>query len=308
MKKKKDLIPNFYKIYNKFKSNGAIFPPKEEPNFYKYIAIDDPNNQNLKNKNETEYKEEQDNINNNGINEFEYMENIKNKLNSLEIEKKYKKLVSFLLKMLDNIKIANIYIDNGDIKKLKEPIDIITKGNLSLMDTISSGKLKDEKLLEITLGITEDINQTLAREEQMKEGNRPIKFNSYFVVNENINIKKKKVVLNPKNSPNKNEQNNTNNNNNNKNNINEIMDTISSNLPKVKNELSNISGNIINNNFFNKFDPSKDINLNQIVHYIGPFGQNKNNQNNNNINGNNAMSQDEIDRKQELKELKDLFY
>ena len=80
----------------------------------------------------------------------------------------------------------------------------------ALIDTISSGRLKDEKLMELTLGTTEDINQTLSREEDFKTGNRPKKFTSYFILNEIIPNKnnmrtrakseKKKVSLNPKNN------------------------------------------------------------------------------------------------------------
>ena len=42
--------------------------------------------------------------------------------------------------------------------------------------------------MEITLATTEDINQTLSREEELKQGNIPNKFTSYFVLNEIIPI------------------------------------------------------------------------------------------------------------------------
>jgi len=35
---KKDVVPNFYKIYNKFRMNGVVFPPKEQPNYYNFIS------------------------------------------------------------------------------------------------------------------------------------------------------------------------------------------------------------------------------------------------------------------------------
>jgi len=143
------------------------------------------------------------------------MESIKNKLKASNFEHKYRRLVAFFAKMHDNIKIANISIDNRNINNLKEAINTIKKGNKTLIDTISSGRLKDEKLMEITLGTTEDINQTLSREEEMKSGNRPNKFVSYFVLNEIIPIKnnnskrakseKRKVNLNQRNNFNNNQ-------------------------------------------------------------------------------------------------------
>ena len=45
--------------------------------------------------------------------------------------------------------------------------------------------------MEITLGTTEDINQTLGRDEDIKNGYKPNKFKSYFVINNVIRIKNK---------------------------------------------------------------------------------------------------------------------
>ena len=47
--------------------------------------------------------------------------------------------------MHDNIKIANIAIDKRNLNNLKEAINTIKKGNKTLIDTIGSGRLKDEK-------------------------------------------------------------------------------------------------------------------------------------------------------------------
>ena len=294
---KKEVIPNFYKIYNKFKVNGVVFPPREESNYYKYILKNPsskPNYKNEDNKNNEDYEDnEEKNDYTNDNEEFSYMESIKNKLKASNFEHKYRRLVAFLAKMHDNIKIANISIDNRNINNLKEAISTIKKGNKTLIDTIGSGRLKDEKLMEITLGTTEDINQTLSREEEMKSGNRPNKFMSYFVLNEIIPIKnnnnnnkrakseKKKVNLNQRNNFNKNNQNNNDNSNNNNNikNIDDIFGLFSSNQPKATNETSNFSGNMFNNNNNNE-------NNNMISNYYSNQNQNINNNFNNNNNNN----------------------
>ena len=297
---KKDVIPNFYKIYNKFKVNGVVFPPREESNYYKYILKNPsskPNYKNENNKNNEDYEDnEEKNDDTNDNEEFSYMESIKNKLKASNFEHKYRRLVAFLVKMHDNIKIANISIDNRNINNLKDAINTIKKGNKTLIDTISSGRLKDEKLMEITLGTTEDINQTLSREEEMKSGNRPNKFVSYFVLNEIIPIKnnnskrakseKRKVNLNQRNNFNKNNQNNNDNSNNNNNikNIDDIFGLFSTNQPTSTNETSNFSGNMFNNN------------NNQDNNMINNYYSNQNqNINNNNFGNNNAFQNFQMD-------------
>ena len=299
--KKRDAVPNFSKVYNKFKSNGVVFPPREESNYYKYIANNNPSKQNYNYKNEDDYEdnkndEEEDYNDFSDNNEFSYMESIKNKLKVSNFEHKYRRLVSFLVKMHDNIKLANIYIDRRELNRLKDPINTIKKGNKTLIDTISSGRLKDEKLMEITLGTTEDISQTISREEEMKTGNKPKKFNSYFVINEIIPNKnnnkmrakseKKKITLNPRNKMEQNNFNNFNNNNNNNNNnniknVDDIFDLFSATKPVVGNEQSNYQGNAFNNNNNNNFMGNSNNNF---------MGNNNNNfmdnNNNNNFMGN----------------------
>ena len=200
-KNKKDVVPNFFKIYNKFQMNGVVFPPTEQPNYYNFILKSNPNppsyntvnseeKNNIKENNNDEYEFEENN-NNNNYNDFEYMDSIKDKLKISNFESKYRRLVAFLVNMHNNIKSANVFIDRKEITKLKDPINTIRKGNKTLIDTISSGRLKDEKLMEITLATTEDINQTLEREEELKIGNKPKKFTSYFVLNDIIPIKSK---------------------------------------------------------------------------------------------------------------------
>ena len=304
---KKDVIPNFSKIYNKFKVNGVVFPPKEQANYYSYITNTSSSNYN--NYGNEEYSkddkdEEQNNDNDfDDNNDFEYIESIKNKLKVQNFENKYRRLVAFLVNMHNNIKSANIHIDKKELSKLKEPINVIRKGNNTLIDTISSGRLKDEKLMDITLATMEDINQTLAREEELKKGNRPNKFNSYFILNEIIPIKnksrirakseRKKGNLNKRINYDKINKNENIEKNKNINNIDDIFDLFSTN--KNTNSNNNIpnnnaqNNNIISNYFTNQNTNTNFFDLNQNDDIQN--NHNNNDFNNYNINNENPMNQ-----------------
>ena len=109
------------------------------------------------------------------------MSSLLNELKEQNFEHKYRRLVNFLVTMQDNIKMANILIDKR--KNLKDIINTLREGNNTLIDTINSGRLEDRKLMEITLGTSQDINQTLNWEEDFKNGYKPKKFISYFCLN-----------------------------------------------------------------------------------------------------------------------------
>ena len=106
---KKDVVPNFFKIYNKFQMNGVVFPPKEQPNYYNYISKINTNPINYKHEEieePKEVKEDNDEDNNEfeeNTNNFEYIESIKNKLKVSNFESKYRRLVTFLVNMHNNI-------------------------------------------------------------------------------------------------------------------------------------------------------------------------------------------------------------
>ena len=318
---KKDVVPNFYKIYNKFRMNGVVFPPKEQPNYYNFISKNNPGppsykkekfeeSKDIKDNFDEEEENEENNSNNKTNNDFEYIESIKDKLKISNFESKYRRLVAFLVNMHNNIKTANQFIDRKEISKLKDPINTIKKGNKTLMDTISSGRLKDEKLMDITLATTEDINQTLEREEELKAGNKPNKFTSYFILNEVIPIKnkgrmrakseRKKGVLNKRSTyekPNKNEKNIT---NTNIQNVNDIFDLFSNSNTNTN---SNISSNITNNNnqnnnMISNYFTNQNTSNNKFFD-INPIDdmQNFNNNNNdfNNYNNNNENKMNQMD-------------
>ena len=191
---KRSALPNFYSVYNKLRNSNVQFPNDFESNYQKYISNSSSNNHkksnNYENRND-DYENENENENSDKDDgeTFIYMDSLKNKLKVPNFEHKYRRLVNFLVKMHDNIQMANLLMDSRERSGLKDIINTLREGNNTLIDTISGGRLKDEKLMEITLGTTEDINQTLNRDEDIKNGYKPKKFTSYFVLNNVIPIK-----------------------------------------------------------------------------------------------------------------------
>ena len=154
----KNIIPNFNDIYTRLKTNGVEFQDYNEPDYNKYF---------IKN-NES----------------FYYFEKLKDILKEENFEHKYRRLVDYLLNMNEKIKLANELIDIGDNEQLDEIIDLLDKGKDMLKDTIISGRLKDEKLMEYTLGTNEDISNTILRKEELDKGLIDVRqFVSYFEKN-----------------------------------------------------------------------------------------------------------------------------
>ena len=140
------------------KTNGVEFQDYNEPDYNKYF---------IKN-NES----------------FYYFEKLKDILKEENFEHKYRRLVDYLLNMNEKIKLANELIDIGDNEQLDEIIDLLDKGKDMLKDTIISGRLKDEKLMEYTLGTNEDISNTILRKEELDKGLIDVRqFVSYFEKN-----------------------------------------------------------------------------------------------------------------------------
>ena len=154
----KNIIPNFNDIYTRLKTNGVEFQDYNEPDYNKYF---------IKN-NES----------------FYYFEKLKGILKEENFEHKYRRLVDYLLNMNEKIKLANELIDIGDNEQLDEIIDLLDKGKDMLKDTIISGRLKDEKLMEYTLGTNEDISNTILRKEELDKGLIDVRqYVSYFEKN-----------------------------------------------------------------------------------------------------------------------------
>ena len=152
----KKIIPNFTDIYTRLKSNNIEFPLYNGTDYKKYLINDS----------------------------FYYFDELKNILKVENFQHKYRRLVDYLLNMNEKIKLANELIDIGDNEQLDEIIDLLDKGKDMLKDTIISGRLKDEKLMEYTLGTNEDISNTILRKEELDKGLIDVRqFVSYFEKN-----------------------------------------------------------------------------------------------------------------------------
>ena len=103
----KEIIPNFTDIYNRLKNNGVEFPEYNDTDYNIYI---------LDNELEDIEKENNDNET------FYYFEELKNILTVQNFQHKYRRLVEYLLKMNENIKLSNELIDSKNIQELNEVI------------------------------------------------------------------------------------------------------------------------------------------------------------------------------------------
>lgn len=181
----KSIIPNFTDIYNRLKNNGVEFPEYRGNDYNKYLSIKEEEKNNMDENNEINNNKDNINIyNNNEDDTFYYIEYLRNILKEENFQHKYRRLVAYLLKMNENIKLANIYIDLKETNKLEEVIKILNEGNNILKENIIGGRLKDEKLMEFALATNEDIKNTISREEDFNKGISDInKFVSSFEKN-----------------------------------------------------------------------------------------------------------------------------
>ena len=218
---KKEEYPNFSQFYNSLLNNGMKFPDNYISSYNEYIGLfnqtlsnfhDDFIESNLNDIVEPESK----NNNNKDLNlhlnsEFNYSEVIKSYLDFNKYDSKYAKLIDYERNIIDNICLANQMIDLKEMHCLSEVLSPLRIANNKLISTISGDSLKDEKLMEITLSITDDINRTINRYDLMSSGQKYDKFISVFqeklLLGENVN--KKQMNNNNNEDINNNDKNNT---------------------------------------------------------------------------------------------------
>ena len=248
-KKYQTQIPNFFSVYKSLKDNDVNFPQNCSSTYEKYLK-ENNNNKSHHPKNFHSHNYTSNNNNMNNIPSNNYVESINLDLNQSSYEKKYKKLVKKLSELTNIIGISNDMIDRVKYGKINneliEYIEILKKGNSQLVETIQSDKLKDQILMEISLGVIEDIRRTMERWIDLKKGKKTEPFLSFFI---------QKMAEEPsyrnnndnRNSGNQKKNNNVNNNNNNGN-VNDLFDIFSNIQPQ--NNMNNDFGMypILNNN------------------------------------------------------------
>ena len=185
---KRNQVPNFFEIYNNLNNSGVVFPENYMSSYQKYLQMPPPSNNYSNyssqgnNNFSNDFNDDFNNNNNNNYNDndnfyenddFDYVESFKGILIPSKFEHKYNRLVNYLQTMIENISLANDMIDNHEIEGLKEVMSPLRQGNNTLIDTIAGDRLKNEKLMEITIGVSEDINRTLNRYEMITLRKKP---------------------------------------------------------------------------------------------------------------------------------------
>ena len=304
------IIPNFTLTYENLKNNDVEFPDDIESTYEKYLGNDNEGN-NKSNNNKY------NNINNLVSSENKnYVKKINLDLRTTSYERKYKRLVNKLDDWTQQIQDANVLMDmaneNGFDDELRGICNDLETGKTQLIDTIESGKLKDEKLMQISLGVQDDIEMTLTRWNDVKNGKKPQSFKSSFLNEKNNNdngFNKNKDNMG-NNKQNKGgfdllgfdddfggNNNNSGNNNSNNNNMlgNDLFDVFSGNNNNNNNMGNTNNFNNNNQNMGNNNNNNQNNNLNFFGNNNGQNNQNLNNinffDNNNNLNNNQQNNQ-----------------
>ena len=287
-KKYNTIIPYFSSIFENLKDNDVEFPDDVESTYEKYLQSGNNNSYNNSNNNNSTNKLMNSENNN-------YLKKINVDLRTTSYERKYKRLVNKLDDWTQQIQDANVYMDqanDGYDDELRGICNELETGKKQLIDTIESGKLKDEKLMEISLNVQEDIDSTLRRWEDVKNGRKPEEFKSSFFNTKNSNNN---------NFENKNNFSSSNNNNQNKGGFDLLGfdDDFSGGNYNMNNNGNNNNSNI-GNDLFDVFSGSNNNNMNNIINnnqgnnFFDNLGNNNNNQNQSNNMNQNLFSNNNI--------------
>ena len=304
------IIPNFTSTYENLKNNDVEFPDDIESTYEKYLGNDNEiNNKSNNNK--------YNNVNNLVSSENKnYVKKINLDLRTTSYERKYKRLVNKLDDWTQQIQDANVLMDmaneNGFDDELRGICNDLETGKTQLIDTIESGKLKDEKLMQISLGVQDDIEMTLKRWNDVKNGKKPQSFKSSFLNekggggngfnknNDNMGNNKQNKggfdLLGFDDDFGGNNNNSGNNNSNNNNMLgNDLFDVFSGNNNNNNNMGNTNNFNNNNQNMGNNNNNNQNNNLNFFGNNNGQNNQNLNNinffDNNNNLNNNQQNNQ-----------------
>ena len=304
------IIPNFTSTYENLKNNDVEFPDDIESTYEKYLGNDNEGN-NKSNNNKY------NNVNNLVSSENKnYVKKINLDLRTTSYERKYKRLVNKLDDWTQQIQDANVLMDmaneNGFDDELRGICNDLETGKTQLIDTIESGKLKDEKLMQISLGVQDDIEMTLKRWNDVKNGKKPQSFKSSFLNekggggngfnknNDNMGNNKQNKggfdLLGFDDDFGGNNNNSGNNNSNNNNMLgNDLFDVFSGNNNNNNNMGNTNNFNNNNQNMGNNNNNNQNNNLNFFGNNNGQNNQNLNNinffDNNNNLNNNQQNNQ-----------------
>lgn len=181
------ILANFSILYQSLLQNKVIFPERYDNNYRKYTEKKTPFTERRHIYNRSNYGCPE--VNKVGgvykeISPENYIKEINVDLFSSSYEKQYRHLVNKLYDLTHEIQEANILINqnigNKNNQKISYLYQELTEGKRQLVGTIRSNDLKNEKLMDISLKVIDDIEMTIKRWEQAKRGIQPDNFVSSF--------------------------------------------------------------------------------------------------------------------------------
>lgn len=201
----REILPNFFEYYKSLKSTGSIiFPDNYNAEYLKYIGVEEESykfNKNsgeiFNNKYEEDFKGENKNYMQkkssgdlNSEEESERKSSTPNSkrynldLNPDNYDRKYLKLIGRLSIWFENVLLANDMIDNTKVGSsiddgLRCVIDNLRQADGDLLVYIQE-KVKNQKVLDLCIGINDDINRTITRYDVIRSKAKPEPFYSIF--------------------------------------------------------------------------------------------------------------------------------
>jgi hypothetical protein len=185
----KEILPNFSEIYQGLRTSGVVFPDSIDSDYYRYLGEEKEEKQNISNSNsnfvQNNYNDDFG-VNNQNTHDYDIPRTTNSKLdiNPDNYDKKYHKLLTKVKVWVENINLANEMIDNTPLASpaddgLKSVIDSLREAENENIIYIQE-KVKNEKLLELLLGINDDINRTMVRYDCLRARKKPQRFTSVF--------------------------------------------------------------------------------------------------------------------------------
>jgi len=185
-------LPNFSEVYSSLKKSGVTFPVNYKSGYIMYISTSSNNDsnfsQNFVSQPKTQFSSNKEvNIKHNNLPESNvgYFNGIDLDLNPLNYPKKYQIFVEEIRTLLENVKLTNEMIDgaNWNQNQLDENVRLVVSNLMDLSGSLVmaiQNSIDHDQLMELCLGINDDIQATFSRYEQFKKKQKPKSFSSVF--------------------------------------------------------------------------------------------------------------------------------
>ncbi len=184
-------LPNFNEVYSSLKKSGVTFPVNYKSGYLSYTNSSSSNtnfDQNFISHPNTQINSSKE-VNKISSNLPEsnvgYFNGIDLDLNTSNYPKKYQIFVGEIRTLLENIKLTNEMIDgaNWNQHELDENVRLVVSNLMDLSGSLVmaiQNSIDHDQLMELCLGINDDIQSTFSRYEQFKKKQKPKSFSSVF--------------------------------------------------------------------------------------------------------------------------------